>query len=352
MAKFLEPHRRPLGGFEIIDVVEESDVEAIRSRLDVPCPTAVRWNDWDYGSTVAELRALYDKGKQHQWDASHELDWELPLTRDVWIGDPNASILASTCKQLGGDEKAVKAALFDEVNYVLSQLLHGEQAALQLCGQLTNICPETDEKLYAAQQAADEARHTEVFARFLAEKFGTLYPVSPVIKTLLDELLSAEGFHKKTLGMQTLFEGVAMGIFSGLRASMSHPLLVEMIRRVELDESRHAAFGVLTMRRVMGEIDEAERAELEDWALSILETLNAAQQMHMLRILGPKYGIDAERLTKRIVAMPEFPLFNSMVYMHTVIPNLQRLGLITERTESKYRAVGLMSDIRGEPSAN
>jgi hypothetical protein len=28
--------------------------------------------------------------------------------------------------------------------------------------------------------------------------------------------------------------------------------------------------------------------------------------------------------------------------MHTVIPNLARLGLITERTEEKYRACGMM----------
>jgi hypothetical protein len=28
--------------------------------------------------------------------------------------------------------------------------------------------------------------------------------------------------------------------------------------------------------------------------------------------------------------------------MHTVIPNLKRLGLITERTEAEYRRVGVL----------
>ena len=37
---------------------------------------------------------------------------------------------------------------------------------------------------------------------------------------------------------------------------------------------------------------------------------------------------------------------NSGVYMHTVMPNLQRLGLVSERTESKYRKLGMLSDIR------
>jgi hypothetical protein len=346
MSKLLADHRRMVGDFEIVDIVDEDEVAAIRSHLDVPCPTAIRWNHWEYGSELAELRALYDKGKQGQWDALTELDWDAPLSKDEWIGHPEASILAGTCRFLGKDEATQRAALFDEVNYVLSQILHGEQAALQLCGQLTNLCATTDEKLYAAQQAADEARHTEVFAKFLADKMGTIYPISPAIKILLDELLTAEGYAKKTLGMQTLFEGVAMGIFGGLRSAMTHPLLVEMIRRVEVDESRHAAFGVLTMRRVVVEADEAEKQELEDWAFRVLETLNAAQNMHMLQTLGPKYGIDAERLTRHVVGLPEFPAFNSQLYMHTVVPNLQRLGLITERTRADYSRLGIASDIR------
>jgi hypothetical protein len=30
--------------------------------------------------------------------------------------------------------------------------------------------------------------------------------------------------------------------------------------------------------------------------------------------------------------------------MHTVVPNLRRLGLITERTQDKYRACGIVFD--------
>lgn len=346
MPKLLTQYRRPLADFELVDVVSESDASSIRGLLDVAVPLEVRWNDWDYGSAVAELRALYDKGKKFQWNAAEELDWSLPVSRDQWIGQPHASLLAMTCASLGRDEATIKSALFDEVTYILSQILHGEQAALQLCGQLTNLCPTTDEKLYAAQQTADEARHTEVFARFLAEKMGTIYPVSPAVKVLLDELLAAEGFAKKTLGMQTLFEGVAMGIFGGLRQALTHPLMQEMVRRVELDESRHAAFGVLSMRRVMADADESQKRELEDWAFAVLEALNAAQRLDLLKTLGPKYGIDPERLTKHMLGLPEYALWNSQLYMHTVMPNLVRLGLVTERTEPAYRKLAILSDAR------
>lgn len=342
VTRLLAEHRRRIGDFEAVDFVDEAEIARLRAALEVACPTEVRWNDWEYGSEVRELRALYEKAKTVQWNATTDLAWDTRVSKDDWIGPPGGSLMAFMTQRLGHDEATQKAAFFDEVNYQLSQILHGEQAALQICGQLTNLCPTTDEKYYAASQVADEARHMEVFARFLGEKMGTIYPISPMLKLLLDELLSAEGYAKKALGMQTLFEGVAMAVFGGLRRSMLNPLLVEMVRRVEVDESRHAAFGVLTMRRLLRDASEEMRAELEDWAFSILEALNAAQSLGMLRTLGPKYGIDAERLTRRLLSMDEWPAMNSGMYMHTVVPNLQRLGLITERTEAKYRALGML----------
>jgi hypothetical protein len=120
-----------------------------------------------------------------------------------------------------------------------------------------------------------------------------------------------------------------------------------MIRRIEQDESRHAAFGVLTMRRVVKEASAGEMAEMEDWAFSILEALNANQNLDMLRVLGPKYDIDPENITRMVVSLPNHAELNSLPFMHTVIPNLQRLGLITERTEADWRRVGLMVDQRG-----
>ena len=218
MRKLLAEHRHPIGGFDAVDFVDEAEIGRIRAALDVACPTAVRWNDWEYGSEVRELRALYEKAKTAQWNATTDLAWETRVSKDDWLGPPHVSIMAFMCERLGHDEATQKAAQFDEINYQLSQLLHGEQAALQICGQLTNLCPTTDEKYYAASQVADEARHMEVFARFLGEKMGTIYPISPMLKLLLDELLSADGYAKKTLGMQTLFEGVAMAVSGSLRA--------------------------------------------------------------------------------------------------------------------------------------
>src|SRR6476646_3033921 len=107
---------------------------------------------------------------------------------------------------------------------------------------------------------------------------GVLYPVSPTIKVLLDKLLAAPTWKLKTLGMQCLFEGVAVGIFDIIKSMTTNPLLKDILRLVEIDESRHAAFGILTMRRLVQEATPEEMVQFEEFAVEILEALNANQQ--------------------------------------------------------------------------
>ncbi len=341
MNKLMQEHRTKFGEFEVIDWVDEDQIARLRKQIDVDVPLELHWS-WEYGSEVAELRKLYEKGKVNQWNAEQDVDWNAPYSNDDWVLAPEGSLLAQVCAMQGKDEATQKAAAFDEVAYLISQLLHGEQAALQLCGQLTNVCDKMDEKWYAASQVIDEARHIEAFSKFLQRKMGTIYPIGGTLKTLLDILLEAETVQKKTLGMQTLFEGMAVGIMELMRTESRNPLLIETLRRVEQDEARHAAFGVLIMRRVVRDATTEEKHEMEDWAFSILEALNANQQLDMLRLFAPKYDLDPEAVTKMFVELPNFAELNSMAYMHTVVPNLVNLGLITERTRNDWKRLGMM----------
>jgi hypothetical protein len=177
---------------------------------------------------------------------------------------------------------------------------------------------------------------------------GTIYPIGGTLKVLLDMLLEAEGMQKKILGMQTLFEGMAVGIMEAFRQECRSPLFDKLLQLTGQDEARHAAFGVLQMRRVVADATPEEMGEMEDWAFGILEALNANQQLDMLHLLGPKYGIDPDSVVQMVTSLPNFAEVNSMVYMHTVVPNLRRLGLITERTESGWRELGMMVDSRAD----
>jgi len=342
MEKILAAHRRNFGEFEAVDFIDEAEILALRNQIDVDVPVDLHWT-WDYTSQVEELRNLYEKGKHGQWDAEKDVDWSLPFSHDEWfLPRQGALLLPSLLTMMGADEETCRAAALDEFAHLMSQLLHGEQAALQLCGQLTNACPTIDAKFYAGSQVIDEVRHVEAISKFLQRKVGKLYPIDPTLKVLLDMLLEAPTWKLKTLGMQTLFEGMAVGIFDGIAKATTNPLLKDIIRRVQIDESRHAAFGVLSMRQVVSDATPDEMIEMEDFAFNILETLNATQQLGMLRELGPKYGLDPENVVQTMLSLPEWPALNSEVYMHTVIPNLARLGLITERTEEKYRKVGVL----------
>ena len=351
MDKILADHRRQIGNFEVIDWVDEGELSQLREKLDIDCPVELNWT-WEYGSEVEELRALYEKGKRGQWNAAEDVDWSAPVSKDEWVLNPEASMLANVCKLMGKDEATQKAAAFDELAFTVSQLLHGEQAALQLCGQLTNLCDKLDQKYYAASQVADEARHVEVFARFLQEKMGTIYPIGGTLKILLEELLQAEGVQKKTLGMQTLFEGMAVGIMDLMRQESRNDLFSDILARVQGDESRHAAFGVLTMRKVVREASQGELEDMEDWSFNILEALNANQQMDMLKLFGPKYDIEPDNIVNMVTSLPNFAELNSMIYTHTVVPNLRALGLLTDRTETRWRENGMISDHNIEFSRN
>jgi hypothetical protein len=347
--KILPEHRRAFGDFEAVDFVDEQEIAAIRGKIDVDVPIDLHWS-WEYGSEIEELRNLYERGKKGQWNAETDIDWSRPFPHDEWfMPKEGALVLPSILRLMGVDDDTCRRAAFDEFTHLISQLLHGEQAALQLCGQLTNACPTMDAKFYAGSQVIDEVRHVEVLAKFLQRKVGTIHPIDPTLKILLDMLLEAPTWKMKTLGMQTLFEGMAVGIFDTIAKLTTNALLRDMVRRVQIDESRHAAFGILSMRQVVKESTPEELAEMEDFAFRILEALNANQQLDMLHLLGPKYGLDPDAVVQSIMGFPEWPRINSEIFMHTVVPNLRRLGLLTERTEDHYRRIGVVYGDRFEP---
>src|SRR5207249_7987680 len=81
-------------------------------------------------------------------------------------------------------------------SFRLSNFLHGEQGALMVAAQLVNAVPHTDAKFYAATQTMDEARHVEVFARYI-EKLDHIHPIAPSLKRILDATLETGDWMKK-----------------------------------------------------------------------------------------------------------------------------------------------------------
>ena len=81
-----------------------------------------------------------------------------------------------------------------------------------VASQLTSCAPTYNAKLYAASQTFDEARHVEVFNKYLQDKIGIHYPINKNLKMLLDKILTDERWDLKFIGMQIIIEGLARSI--------------------------------------------------------------------------------------------------------------------------------------------
>ena len=133
-------------------------------------------------------------------------------------------------------------------NWMLSQFIHGEQGALLCTAKIVETVPWIDAKYYAATQVMDEARHVEVFSRYLDEKLSGHYPINAHLGLLLDEIIGDSRWDMTYLGMQIMVEGLALAAFGFIHATTTEPLLKQLLRYVMADEARHVAFGVLSLQ--------------------------------------------------------------------------------------------------------
>ena len=143
-------------------------------------------------------------------------------------------------------------------NWTLSQFMHGEQGALICTAKIVETVPWIDAKYYAATQVMDEARHVEVFAKYLDTKLSGHYPINAHLKMLLDDIVEDSRWDMTYLGMQIMVEGLALAAFGFMHQLTTEPLLKQLLRYVMSDEARHVAFGVLSLKEYYDELTDAE----------------------------------------------------------------------------------------------
>src|SRR5204863_8123615 len=146
-----------------------------------------------------------------------------------------------------------------------------------VCGQRVNGIPELDAKLYAATQVVDEGRHVEVFERYV-KKLHKIYPVDPLLKALLDELLATNLWELKLLGMQMIVEGLAIAAFNVMRKQTGDPTLAQLLDYVLQDEGRHVNFGYFALRRSIPNMEPAKRECLENFTFKACDQLYARDE--------------------------------------------------------------------------
>jgi hypothetical protein len=311
-------------------------------------PTAMKVvYQWNYEPEVEELRRLYLKATEAQWVAERDLDWTREINREKFaatpLGGPFPIERTSYWRSLDADtvwELTRRTAAFR-----LSQFLHGEQGALMVAAQLVNAVPHTDAKFYAATQTMDEARHVEVFARYI-KKLDEVRPIAPPLRRILDATLETDDWMKKLVGMQIVVEGLALYSFREMRNLTTEPLLRDLLTYVARDESRHHAYGVHYIDRCVPCLNDAQRTELEDFALEAARTLidNRRQEgmLAMVMQVWAEVGIDTVALLTCLQREREELMGPATKGMRLgpvqgfVVPTLRRCGLLSERVATHY----------------
>lgn len=302
---------------------------------------------WNYDPEVEELRRLYVKAAEAQWVAERDIDWDRPIDHGKFALTPLGAVLpiesTSYWKSLG--EEKLWEITRRTAAFRLSNFLHGEQGALMVAAQLVNAVPHTDAKFYAATQTMDEARHVEVFAKYI-QKLDEIRPVAPSVKRILDATLETGDWLKKLVGMQIVVEGLALYSFRDMRNHTEEPLLKDLLTYVARDESRHHAYGVQYVERCVPCVSDAELAELEDFALEAARTLidSRSQQTLFSSVLQvwAEIGVDTKALLESLHrerdhitrGMPRGRRLGPV--QGFVIPTLKRCGLLSERVATHY----------------
>jgi hypothetical protein len=300
--------------------------------------------DFDYEPTHHELESLYETAKKNQWNGSTAIDWSRPIGQEGPVLNIAMAFAGTTFFDTLTDEEKREAEIRVS-SWRLSQFLHGEQGALLVASQLVNPVPELDGKLYASTQVVDEGRHVEVFERYV-KKLDRIYPVDPLLKSLIDEILVSESWELKLLGMQMLIEGLAIAAFNLMHKQTGDPTLRDVLDSVLQDEGRHVNFGYFALRRALPGMDPGKHAMLEDFALRACDAMYTRDDttgFQSIKQVWNEMGLDGEAIWRDDIGnSPTVKAFNRFLFTEVLIPRLQRLGLISSRVEPRYREIGLL----------
>jgi hypothetical protein len=289
---------------------------------------------WDYAQSRPALVKLYEKAKTSQWNASTDLDWSVDVDPEKVgqeLGGGGTLRFQALAEAEGSPVRHFGEAEWRTVSIelqksLLSQFMHGEQGALLCTARIVETVPWIDAKYYAATQVMDEARHVEVFARYLDEKLGSQYGINENLKGILDDILRDPRWDIAYLGMQIMVEGLALAAFGLMYQISTEPLLKKLLRYVMSDEARHVAFGVLSLQEYYGGLSAPELRERQEFAFDVARRL---QRRFAHTEMWERMGVDPAAIYRTMdeVQPPAQRMFQQLLFSK-IVPNCKKLGLL------------------------
>ncbi len=235
-----------------------------------------------------------------------------------------------------------------------SSILHGEQGALNLSASLCHVLYDQGAQEYAANQTREEARHVTAFAKYIKARWGRPAACTPILQTLLVEIISSPEVYKKIIGMQMLVEGLAMGAFATFYQKLNDPLGRKLMQLVMTDEAFHHKFGKIWADRTVPHLSAEEHNVIEDWAAHCFQTL-------LFNLLAPSqnrdlyedFGLDPDRVIAEFAKIAtddarREDMKEATNIFRVLIKTLLNAGIITDRTRAFYGIYVDMDELKDE----
>ena len=228
----------------------------------------------------------------------------------------------------------------------LSTLVQGEPGAILLCSSSSRASGPVRQAL-PATQVADDARHNEVLRAHPTSGSTATSIRSAATSRNIDTLLGTSSWHLKTIGLQLVAETFAVSLFRMLAESSKDAVLRQVCRRILQDEARHMGFAMLSLPEIVGQASEAERREMEDfavWALS--RTLGGIFPLGAYQDMGfGKAEVDEIKQFRRERAAggdeTAFRKYFRRDLHDGLVRNLRKVGLLTERITPSLQSFGI-----------
>ena len=323
--------RADVNDLEAILSITSADKQDVIHAVKDNADAIFTWN-YEKGERPA-LNKLYEKAKNSQWNGETDLPWHLEVDIEKVAAnaprDPESDPVFVAATSPSGPlhhwgEKEWSEFVIESQNWTISQFMHGEQGALVCTAKIVETVPWIDAKYYASTQVMDEARHVEVFAKYLDTKLSGHYPINAHLRMLLDDIIGDSRWDMTYLGMQIMVEGLALAAFGFMHQMTTEPLLKKLLRYVMSDEARHVAFGVLSLKEYYGELTDAEMLERQEFAF---EAAVRMRDRFLQQEVWEHMGVDPKVAAQMVMNAPQRQVFQNMLFSK-IVPNCKKLGLL------------------------
>ena len=170
---------------------------------------------------------FYELAKKQEWQV-RDMAWgELPPIPETRAG-------------ASAEKKERRRAVWRSV---ITQQLQADELAVQMAGQILNLAPHPEAKLYYSTMVQDEARHVEAWLKLSAEA-GGVAERDPHLDELATMTLEAETLEEKVFQMQVFFERLIIPRFRLIARSSRGTLLEDLCNRLTIDDGIHHSSGV------------------------------------------------------------------------------------------------------------